>query len=116
MSSTVSAPSQSRRIHSDRARSPLHAEVARWFDSTSRARVIRFGRIYPGGSRYVCIGASSPGRVFALYFFHHGAGDWRIYPPSGVGPSIVYWSAEAKTADRNASTRPISRSRAAIRS
>ena len=112
----VSTPPQQRRTPTDRTRSPLHAEVARWFDSTSHARVTRFGRIYPGGSRYVCLSASRPDGVFALYFFHHGAGDWRIYPPKGVGPSIVYWSAEAKTAGSSATSRPRNRSRAAIKS
>ncbi|WP_321791428.1 hypothetical protein [Caballeronia sp. J97] len=74
----------------------MRAEVARWFDPGSRARVTRFGRIYPGGSRYVCVSATRPGRCFALYFFHHGIDDWRIYPPWGVGPSIVYWSVKMK--------------------
>lgn len=89
---SVPAPAQSRRTRSDRTGSALRAEVSRWFDSGSRARVTRFGRIYPGGSRYVCVSAPKRGGFFALYFFHHGVGDWRIYPPWGVGPSIVYWS------------------------
>jgi hypothetical protein len=91
-------------------------EVAKWFDSTSRARVTRFGRIYPGGSRYVCLSAPKPGGLFALYFFHHGAGDWRIYPPWGVGPSIVYWSARTRTTSDTAAARPKKRLRAAIKS
>ncbi|WP_087043660.1 hypothetical protein [Caballeronia ptereochthonis] len=94
----------------------MRAEVARWFASTSRARVTRFGRIYPGGSRYMCVSASKPGGTFALYFFHHGGGDWRIYPPWGVGPSIVYWSVDAKTAGSNATAPPKKRLRAAIKS
>ncbi|SAK64781.1 hypothetical protein AWB77_02414 [Caballeronia fortuita] len=93
---SVPAPAQQRRNRSRRTHSALRAEVARWFDAGSRARVTRFGRIYPGGSRYVCVSATRPGRCFALYFFHHGAGDWRIYPPWGVGPSIVYWSVKMK--------------------
>ncbi|BAO86094.1 MULTISPECIES: hypothetical protein [Caballeronia] len=89
---SVSALAQLPRIRSDRTSSALRAEVARWFHPASRARVSRFGRIYPGGSRYVCVSAPKSGGLFALYFFHHGAGDWRIYPPWGIGPSIVYWS------------------------
>jgi hypothetical protein len=61
--------------------------------------VARFGRIYLGGSRYVCV--SAPDRIrggfYALYFFHHGGKNWRTYPPSGVGPSIVYWSVAGPT-------------------
>jgi hypothetical protein len=34
---------------------------------------------------------------FSLNFFHHGRKDWRIYPPFGIGPSIVYSSAQAVT-------------------
>ncbi|WP_044041275.1 hypothetical protein [Caballeronia insecticola] len=113
---TVIPPSLPRRICTDRICSPLRAEVARWFESTSRARVTRFGRIYPGGSRYVCVSASKPGARFALYFFHHGAGDWRIYPPWGVGPSIVYWSVDVKAAASTATARPKRRLRAAIKS
>lgn len=102
---SVLATAQQRRIRSGRTCSALHAEVARWFDPASRARVTRFGRIYPGGSRYVCVSATTPGRCFALYFFHHGTDDWRIYPPWGVGPSIVYWSINVKM--------PVSRSETA---
>jgi hypothetical protein len=74
--------------------SSLRSEIARRFDARSAARVARFGRIYPGGSRYVCVSAPDTirGGFYALYFFHHGANDWRIYPPRGMGPSIVYWS------------------------
>ncbi|WP_250512841.1 hypothetical protein [Caballeronia sp. INDeC2] len=102
----VSMSAQQRRTLSGRPFSALHAEVARWFGPTSRARVTRFGRIYPGGSRYVCVSATKPGRCFALYFFHHGVDDWRIYPPWGVGPSIVYWSINV--------TMPASRSEATV--
>jgi len=75
--------------------SPLRREVERWFCAGGKARVSRFGRIYPGGSRYVCVRAPLLSGFYSLYFFHHGAGDWRIYPPWGVGPSIVYSSAVA---------------------
>jgi hypothetical protein len=75
------------------ARSALRAEVERWFNATSGAHVSQFGRIYPGGSRFVCLNARNESGAFALYFFHHGMNDWRIYPPRGIGPSIVYWSA-----------------------
>ena len=113
---TVSVPSSRRRTRPERTSSPLRTEVAKWFDVQSRARVTRFGRIYPGSSRYVCVSAPKPGGVFALYFFHHGAGDWRIYPPSGVGPSIVYWSADVKAPVTRAVTGPKRRLRAALKS
>lgn len=119
MPSTVSMPSHSGRIPPDRPFSRLREEVSRWFDSTSHARVSRYGRIYPGGSRYVCLSAPKPGGRYALYFFHHGNDDWRIYPPSGVGPSIVFCSIEFKApvpCVARAALRPKRRLRAALKS
>jgi hypothetical protein len=116
MSSTASTPLQPGRTSSDRPSSRLREEVARWFPSSSRARVSRYGRIYPGGSRYVCLSAPKPGGRFALYFFHHGDDDWRLYPPSGVGPSIVYCSAEVKAPAASAAVRLKRRLRAAFES
>ena len=113
---TVSAPPRERRIETDRPCSALRAEVARWFDPASHARVTRFGRIYPGAGRYVCVSATQPGRCFALYFFHHGKDDWRIYPPWGVGPSIVYWSVNMKMPVARATVDRKRRLRAAIKS
>ncbi|VXB87315.1 conserved hypothetical protein [Burkholderia sp. 8Y] len=91
-------------VHARRARpgytpSSLRTEIARRFDARSAARVTRFGRIYFGGSRYVCVSAPDieRGGFYALYFFHHGANDWRIYPPPGIGPSIVYSSVAASS-------------------
>lgn len=119
MPSTVSTPMQSGRISSDRPFSRLREEVSKWFDSTSHARVARYGRIYPCGSRYVCLSAPKPGGRYALYFFHHGDDDWRIYPPSGVGPSIVYCSVDVKApapSATRAALRPKRRLRAALKS
>ena len=73
--------------------SPLRQEVSRWFGADSGARVSHFGRVYPGACRYVCVRAPLMAGFFLLNFFHHGRKDWRTYPPSGIGPSIVYSSA-----------------------
>jgi hypothetical protein len=75
--------------------SPLRQEVGRWFEAHSEARVTHFGRVYPGACRYVCVRAPFMAGFFSLNFFHHGRKDWRIYPPFGIGPSIVYSSARA---------------------
>ena len=77
--------------------SPLRHEVSRWFGPDSGAHVSHFGRVYPGACRYVCVRAPLMAGFFSLNFFHHGRKDWRIYPPFGIGPSIVYSS--ARTAD-----------------
>jgi hypothetical protein len=115
MPSSVPALAQPRRIRSNRTTSGLRMEVARWFDPASDARVTRFGRIYPGGSRYVCVSAPKRDGVFALYFFHHGACDWRIYPPWGVGPSIVYWSINLTMQATQAAAGPKKRFRSGIK-
>jgi hypothetical protein len=98
------SPAQSRRTTSTRTQSALRVEIANRFEPDSAPRVTRFGRIYPGGSRYVCVCARNERGVFALYFFHHGAHDWRTYPPRGVGPSIVYWS--VRSSARSAKAAP----------
>jgi hypothetical protein len=75
--------------------SPLHHEVSRWFGADRGAYVSHFGRVYPGSCRYVCVRAPLVAGFFSLTFFHHGRKDWRIYPPFGIGPSIVYSSVRA---------------------
>ena len=75
--------------------SPLHKEVSRWFEADSGAHVSHFGRVYPGACRYVCVRAPLMAGFFSLNFFHHGCEDWRIYPPFGIGPSIVFSSVRA---------------------
>ncbi len=84
------------RTRPDPKRSMLHSQIARRFveADAEHVRITQFGRIYPGGSRYVSVTARRHGRRFALYFFHHGIDDWRTYPPRRVGPSIVYWSVD----------------------
>jgi hypothetical protein len=95
---------------STRLRSSLRIEVGRYLHASDSARVIRFGRIYPGGSRYVCVMARvERGGSAALYFFHHGIGDWRRYPPPGVGPSIAYWSSEITRVNRDNDAAPDAR-------
>jgi hypothetical protein len=86
------APARRKRKPVTRTQSSLRLQIENRFEPDSAPRVTQFGRIYPGGSRYICISARKESGVFALYFFHHGDNDWRIYPPHGVGPSIVYWS------------------------
>jgi hypothetical protein len=98
MPSLALAPVPPKGLPPSPAHSALRAEVSKWLDSTTIAHVTRFGRIYPGSGRYVCIGGDRQGVCFALYFFHHGAHDWRTYPPRGIGPSIVYWRGEAASA------------------
>jgi hypothetical protein len=98
------APAYSRCRTTTRKQSALRVEIANRFEPESMPRVTRFGRVYPGGSRYICVCARNESGVFALYFFHHGAHDWRTYPQCGVGPSIVYWSVGSSV--RNAKAAP----------
>ena len=89
--------------------SPLRHEVSRWFGADSGAHVSHFGRVYPGACRYVCVRAPLLAGFFSLNFFHHGRKDWRIYPPFGIGPSIVYSSARAADTLPAGSLRRVSR-------
>jgi hypothetical protein len=97
MPPTVQTSYVQKRAASSRRLSALRSEVEIRFDASSNAHLTKFGRIYPGGSRYICISAYRQEAFFALYFFHHGHHDWRVYPPQGIGPSIVYWSVESTT-------------------
>lgn len=89
--------------------SALRHEVSRWFGANSEAHVSHFGRVYPGACRYVCVCAPLTAGSFSLNFFHHGQKDWRIYPPSGIGPSIVYSSVKTAHALPVRSVRRVSR-------
>jgi hypothetical protein len=65
------------------AEKSLHSLVEKWLAPMSWAsiRVIRFSRIRPEGSRYVCVEARRSHGSIALWFFRHKDGTWRVFPP-----------------------------------
>jgi hypothetical protein len=45
-------------------------------------RVIRYGRLDSSQRRIVRVQTSGPGMPFAIFFFRHDDGAWRVFPPS----------------------------------
>ncbi len=75
--------------------SPLRCEVE---EVVLCRRLVAHLALWPASIRAaaaMCACAPLLSRFHSLYFFHHGAGGWRICPPWGVSPSIVYSSAVA---------------------
>jgi hypothetical protein len=65
------------------AEKSLHSLVEKWLTPTSAMpiRVTRFGRTRISKSRYVCVEVLQPEGPVALFFFRHGDGTWRVFPP-----------------------------------
>jgi len=61
----------------------LRGVIEKWLtpELATPVRVTAFGRTRMDGARYVCVEAQSQSDVRALYFFRHGDGSWRVYPP-----------------------------------
>nr|WP_246279197.1 hypothetical protein [Paraburkholderia ultramafica] len=68
----------------------LRLLVGKWFGSTPLmpVRVFDFGRVTPGGARYVRVGVARPNRTLAIVFFRHGDGSWNVFPPAPGEPSM----------------------------
>ncbi|WP_439654773.1 hypothetical protein [Trinickia terrae] len=65
----------------------LRGQVEKWLapEPAAPVRVTAFGRSRFDGARYVCVEARTPAGVRALFFFRHGDGSWRVYPPAANG-------------------------------
>jgi hypothetical protein len=69
----------------------LRYQVEKWLTPTGPVHVTAFGRSPSGGGRYVCIETRQPAGPRALFFFRHGDGYWRVFPPplTLLAPSYV---------------------------
>jgi hypothetical protein len=59
------------------------------FNALSTARVTAFGRTRSAGSRYVCVETIHDSEKVALFFFRHGDGCWRVFPPAPTLPVMT---------------------------
>ena len=61
----------------------LRLLVEKWFAPTtvSRVRLTRFGRAWSKGKRVVRAETLSLESSIEIFFFQHGDGTWRIFPP-----------------------------------
>jgi hypothetical protein len=68
----------------------LRLSVEKWFQSTPAmpVQVFDYGRVMPGGARYVRVGVVRPHGSLAIVFFRHTDGSWSVYPPATRRPSM----------------------------
>jgi hypothetical protein len=61
----------------------LRSLIEKWFapSATSRVRLTRYVRAHPMRSRCVRVEALRSQDPVAIYFFQHGDGTWRLFPP-----------------------------------
>jgi hypothetical protein len=69
----------------------LHHQVEKWLAPSPQGnvRVVRFGHRRADGTRYVHVEASTARGARAIFFFRHDDGDWCVFPPRIVGPSMT---------------------------
>ena len=68
----------------------LRLMVEHWLigDSTKRVRVTEFRNRRSERGCYVCVEALREACPIAMFFFRHGDGTWRIYPPNRELPAL----------------------------
>ena len=61
----------------------LRSLIEKWFapSATSRVRLTRYARAHPMRSRCVRVEELKSQVPVAIYFFQHGDGTWRLFPP-----------------------------------
>jgi hypothetical protein len=69
----------------------LRCVVEKWlaFNPPGTAKVIAFGRTPPRRGHYVCIETTHDSGSVTLYFFRHGDGCWRVFPPATTLPKMA---------------------------
>jgi hypothetical protein len=69
----------------------LRYQVEKWLApaATRGVHVTHFSRTRSDGRRYVCVEASDPLHVHALFFFRHDDGCWRVFPARPDGPQLA---------------------------
>jgi hypothetical protein len=74
----------------DAGRMSLRLLVDKWLAPTLAmpARVARCSRLTSSHGRYVCIEALRPSGTVVIFFFRHGDGAWRVFPPSVDRPAM----------------------------
>jgi hypothetical protein len=69
----------------------LRSLVEKWLapTTTTRLRVIQFGRTGCDRRRYVRVEALAQSGSHAIFFFRHGDGCWRVFPPAIARPALT---------------------------
>lgn len=68
----------------------LRLMVEHWLapDPASRVRVIEFRKRRSTQSCYVCVETIKGRDPVAMYFYRHGDGLWRVFPPERDRPAM----------------------------
>ncbi|MGF6997099.1 hypothetical protein P3T25_005475 [Paraburkholderia sp. GAS32] len=68
----------------------LRALVDKWLGAgTERCiRVVSFNHSRRSTWRYACIEATCASGTFAIFFFRHDDGTWRVFPPERKRPEM----------------------------
>ena len=69
----------------------LRHAVEKWlgFKPPTAARIAAHGRTTAGGRRYVCVETTHEHEQFALFFFRHDDGRWKVFPPPPTLPEMA---------------------------
>lgn len=70
----------------------LRYAVEKWlgFRRLRATRITASRRSAATGKRYVCIATMHGDEHFALFFFRHDGGCWRVFPPARTMPAMAY--------------------------
>ncbi len=70
----------------------LRVVVEKWLafkpKPVTTAKVTAFGRTGSRERRYVCVETTHDGEQFALFFFRHDDGCWRVFPAAPTAPEM----------------------------
>jgi len=68
----------------------LRSMVEHWLtaDPSKGIRVTEFKKRRSRHGCYVCVETAGEAGPIAMFFFRHGDGTWRVYPPSRERPAL----------------------------
>jgi hypothetical protein len=73
-----------------RAENSLRSLIEKWLAPTpaTPVRVTRFSRTRSDQRHYVCVESVRESGPLAIFFFRHGDGTWRVFPPEANRPTM----------------------------
>lgn len=77
----------------------LRQLIEKWFapNPAMPAHVTQFGRMRESKQRFVRVESAQQSYPFAIFFFRHGDGSWRVFPSPRQQPAISYRLMDAST-------------------
>jgi len=77
----------------------LRQLIEKWFapNPAMPAHVTQFGRMRESKQRFVRVESTQQSYPFAIFFFRHGDGSWRVFLSPRQRPAISYRLMDAST-------------------